>query len=162
MATPTTMGKEHIASAKSTNLPISTKHSIELSHYLRYTQTSFAKRFLEEVLEMKQAVPFTRFNRDMGHKPGMAAGRFPLKAAGQFLRLIKAVESNAQQRGLDTANLKITKILANRAAEPFTGGRLRRSTKRTHLEIEVQEKAKKKTDKKEPKKESKKAKEEKK
>ena len=47
-------------------------------------------------------------------------------------------------KGLDTANLKITKILANKASIPMTGGRHRRGTKRTHLELEVREFANKK------------------
>ena len=132
--------KEHIASAKSLNLPISTKHSIEISHYLRYKTTSFAKQFLEDVIKLRAAVPFRRFRRDVGHKAGMAAGRYPVKAAKEFLKMINSVEANAQVKGLNTASLKIIALLANKASIPMTGGRHRRGTKRTHLEIEVKEK----------------------
>jgi len=130
---------EHFASASALNLPISTKHSIEISRYLRYKTTAFAKNFLENVIALKKAVPFRRFNRDMGHKAGMAAGRFPQKAAKEFLRLIKSVEANAQFKGLNTSNLKIIRILANKASVPVTGGRHRRGTKRASIEIEVKE-----------------------
>lgn len=135
----TLLASVHQASARATNLPVSTKHSVEISNYLRYKDTSFAKKFLEEVITLKKAVPFKYFTKDLGHKPGMAAGRYPQKAAQEFLRLIKAVEANAQGKGLNTANLKIVKILANKASIPFTGGRLQRGKKRTHLEVVVKE-----------------------
>ena len=135
---------EHVAKARITNLPISTKHSVEISRHLRYKKTSFAKQFLAKVVAQETPVPFRKFYRDVGHKKGnVAAGRFPQKAAQEFIRLVKSVEANAQDKGLDTANLKITKILANKASVPFMGGRRRRGTKRTHLEIEVKEGAKK-------------------
>ncbi len=136
----------HTASAKVLSSAISTKHSIEISNYLRYKSVGFAKSFLEDVVALKKAVPFKKFNRDVGHKPGMASGRFPKKAAAVFLAMIKSVESNAQAKGLNTSHLKIIKILANKASIPATGGRQRYGTKRTHLEVvaaESQPKAKK-------------------
>lgn len=144
MKTKVKKGMEHRAFAKAMNLPISTKHSIEISRFLRYKNTHFAKRFLEEVMALKKAVPFNRFRRNIGHKAGMASGRYPQKAAKEFLRLVKSVEANAQIKGLNISNLKITKILANKASLPMTGSRHRRGTKRTHLEIEVKEVAGKK------------------
>ena len=131
--------EQHMASARALNLPISIKHSVEISRYLRYKDTSFAKEFLQNVMELKKAVPFKRFTKDMGHKAGMSAGRFPEKAAQQFLILIKSAEANAQQKGLNVSNLKIVKLLANKASIPFTGGRQQRSKKRTHLEVTVKE-----------------------
>lgn len=148
MAEKKQLGTEHMASAKGLNLSISTKQSVEISYHLRYRDTSFAKQFLEEVVKLKKAVPFRRFTRDIGHKPGISAGRFPQKAASEFLKLIKSVEANAQAKGLNTSNLKIIKLLANKASVPLTGGRNRRGTKRTHLEIQVKEGREKKTDRK--------------
>ena len=139
---------EHIAKASSLNLAISTKHSIEICNFLRYKPLSFAKAYLEDVAEMKKAIPFNRFNKDMGHKKGMSAGRYPVKAAKLFLVLLNSAEANAQFKGLNTSGLKITKILSNRASIPSTGGRSRTGTKRTSLEIEVKEVLTKKEDKK--------------
>jgi large subunit ribosomal protein L22 len=132
-------GTEHIACASAKNISVSTKHSAEICKSLRYKNVSYAKRFLEEVAELKRAVPFKRYNKNVAHKKGMMAGRFPQKAAKEMLALIKSAESNAQFKGLDTSNLKIIKLLANKASIPLTGGRHRRGTKRTHLEIEVKE-----------------------
>jgi large subunit ribosomal protein L22 len=129
----------HIASARSLNIPVSTKHCIEISKYLRNRNTKHAITFLEDVSKLKKAVSFKTFTRDLGHKAGMAAGRYPQKAAKEFLILVKSVQANAQVKGLNTSNLKITKLLANKASIPVTGGRRRGGTKRTHLEIEVQE-----------------------
>ena len=143
---------EHIASAKSLNLPISTKHSIEISREIRYKTTAFAKDLMEKVIVKKKPVAFKRFNNDMGHKAGMASGRFPVKAANFFLQLLKSVEANAQDKGLNVSNLKITKVISNKASIPSGGGRHRHGTKRTHIEIEVQEfSSKKKESKKEAK-----------
>jgi large subunit ribosomal protein L22 len=139
---------EHSASARGLNLSISTKHSVEICKRLRYKTTNFAKSYLAEVMDLKRPVAFTKYKRAIGHKPGMAAGRYPQKAATQFLKLVKSAEANAQVKGLDISNLKITKILANKAAIPMTGGRSRTQTKRTHLEIFVAEG--KKTGKKNP------------
>ena len=135
--TDNSQGALEVARAKALNLSISTKHSVEISNYLRYKKTDFAKELMEEVIDMKRAVPFRRYDQDLGHKAGMMGGRFPQKAAQEFLRLIKTVEANAQVKGFDTTNLKIVKLVANKAAIPMTGSRLRYATKRTHLEIEV-------------------------
>lgn len=136
--------EEHLARAKTHSLPVSTKHCVEICRTLRYKTISQAKKILEEVFTFKKAIPFKRHKKDTGHKPGIAAGRFPQKASKEVLRLLKAVEANAQFKGLNTSSLKITKILANKAPAPSTGGRHRHTTRRTHLEIEVTETKEKK------------------
>jgi large subunit ribosomal protein L22 len=145
--------KGNVAIAKARSLPVSTKHCIVISDFIRNKTLEKARDYLESVTTKKKAIPFKRFNNNMGHKPGMAAGRYPIKAVAEFLKLFKNVEANAQDKGLNTEGLKITKIVANKAAIPLTGGRRRIATKRTHLEIEVTEsevkKAVKKTVKKE-------------
>lgn len=133
----------HSACARMTNLPISTKHGVEISNYFRFKKTAFAKAYLEEIMQLKKALPFTKATMDLGHKPGMGSGRYPQKAAKFFLRLIQSAEANAQYKGLDTNSLVITKLLANKAAIPFTGKRQRFKTKRSHIEIEVTERKEK-------------------
>ncbi len=135
-------GTEHTALAKSLNIPVSTKHCIEIAKALRYKSTEYAKRYLEDVVALRRAVPFKTFNGNVGHKAGMASGRFPEKAARQFIKLVNSVEANAQFKGLNTADLKIVKMTANLASIPSGGGRQRHKTKRTHLEIVVRERTK--------------------
>ena len=140
MATPTTKAEPgHIAIAKALNLPVSTKHCIEICRNLRFKDVSYAKEYLQDVVQLKKAVEFKRFVMNTGHKPGMSTGRFPAKAAFEILKLIKSVEANAQFKGLNTSSLKITKLVANRAPNPFGGGRHSTGTKRTHVEVEVKE-----------------------
>lgn len=148
----------HVAIARALNLPVSTKQCVEICRSLRYKDISYAKKFIEEVSLLKRAVPYKRSTMNIAHKAGMSAGRYPQKAAKEILRLLKSVEANAQAKGLDISNLKITKILANKASIPFSGGRNRGAGKRTHVEVEVREKfAKNKTGSKADKAESKKA-----
>lgn len=130
---------EPSAKASCQNLPVSTKQCIETCKMLRYKNTLVAKKMLEEVMKFDRAVPFPKFARDVAHRPGIGSGRYPQKAAKELLYLIKSAEANAQSKGLDVNHLKITKILANRAPVPRTGGRFRHGTKRTHLEIELTE-----------------------
>ena len=143
MATTTKAKMEsgHLAAAKALNLPVSTKHCIEICRTLRFKDVSYAKQFLQEVVELKRAVPFKRFVMNMGHKKGMSTGRSPVKAASEILKLLKSVESNAHFKGLNTGSLKITKFVANRAPIPMGGGRHSTGTKRTHVEVEVKERS---------------------
>lgn len=140
------LAKEHSATARLLSAPISTKQSVELSRYLRYEEVAWAKIFLEDVMARRKPVPYKWATKDLGHKPGMAGGRFPQKAAGHFLQLLKSAEANAQFKGLNTGSLKISKLIANKASIPFSGGRGRHGTKRTHIEIEVIEKKQKKAE----------------
>ena len=125
--------------AKSLNVPVSTKHCIEIAKAIRYRSTDYAKKYLGEVVALRRAVPFKTYKHNVGHKAGMASGRFPEKAARQFIKLVQSVEANAQFKGLNTTDLKIVKMTANLAPIPSGGGRLRHKTKRTHLEIIVRE-----------------------
>ena len=137
----TKSGQGHFAAAKALNIPVSTKHCIEICRTLRFKDVSFAKQFLADVSQLKRPVEFKRFLYNTGHKRGMSTGRYPAKAASEILKLLKSVEANAHFKGLNTGSLKITKFMANRAPNPYSGGRHRTHTKRTHVEIEVKERA---------------------
>ncbi len=143
------LASAHTALARVLDVDISTKQSVEISRALRYKKTAFARAFLEEVMVLKKAVPFRKFDQDLGHKSGMSGGRFPQKAAAKFLILIKEVEANAQAKGLDTSALKIIKLVANKAAIPHTGSRWHPGTRRTSIEIMVREAKPRKESKKE-------------
>ena len=68
------------AKAVGLSLPVSRKDAIMICKALRYKPLSKAKKLLEEVQKLETAIPFTRYCGDRGHKPGMAAGRYPIKA----------------------------------------------------------------------------------
>ncbi len=149
--------KENMARAFGRSLPISFKQSIEICNFIRNKRMDYAKNVLNKVIEQKQTIPFKRFNMNVGHKKRMAAGRYPKKASKEILKLINSVEANAQFKGMNTANLIIKHISANKASKVVHYGRKRsREAKRTNLEIVVQEKVEsKKAEKRIEKKESK-------
>ena len=135
---------EHMAKAVGTSLHVSTKHAIEICALLRRKKISYAKELLKKVVEKKQAVPFRRFNGDVGHKKGIGPGRYPKKASTEILQLLECVEANAQFKGLNTSELMIEHICAHKAGKVMRYGRQRgRTSKRTHIEVMVKETAKK-------------------
>ena len=140
------MDNEIDAMAFGRNLPISTKQAVEVCNFIRGKKVQKAKTILGEVIEMKTAVPFRRFNKDMGHKRGrIAAGRYPIKTSQHILGIIKSAEINAQAKGMNSQNLFIKVIEANQGTGTQRYGRRRGiSAKRTHVEVILFEKAQKK------------------
>jgi len=127
-------------------LPISTKHAIEISTYLRGKSLKRAKMILAKLLRKEDAIPFKQFKRDVGHKPGIATGRYPVKAGTYVLELINSAASNASAKGLSEADLYIAHICAQRGQRSFRGGRKGRvQNKNTHIEVILVEGAEKKT-----------------
>jgi large subunit ribosomal protein L22 len=134
--------KENSAKALGKDLPISTKQSVNICAFLRGKSLADAKEKMQKVIQKKVAVPYTRFNADLGHKTGIGPGRYPEKASKLILMLLEEAEANAQFKGLNTSQLKVAHISANRAARPWRFGRKRRiKTKRTHITIVLEESA---------------------
>jgi large subunit ribosomal protein L22 len=146
--------KENSATVNGKDMPISTKQSIEICNFIRGKNLLLSKDFLEKVLQKKKAVPFRRFNRDMGHKPGsIGPGRYPQKASNLILKLLESLEVNAQNKGLDTATLYLKTVVPNKGSNVWHYGRQRRRRmKLTHIFMLAEEKAEKKEEKKEAKK----------
>ena len=136
---------ENSAKAIGLSLPISTRQSIEICSFIRGKKLQDAKKILESVLKKKTVIPFKRFTNGLGHKPGIASGRYPQNASEQILKMLKSVEANAQFKGLSTADLIIKHISANRASKSWHYGRIRgRQMKRTNVEVVVEERKQKK------------------
>ena len=136
--------KEHMAKALGVALPISFKYSVEICSFIKNRTLSDAKKVLQEVINKKTAVPFRRFDFDLGHKRKIGPGRYPEKASKEFIKLIESVEANAQFKGLNTSNLVITHISAHNSGKAWHYGRFsRRRVKRANIEICLEEKVKK-------------------
>jgi large subunit ribosomal protein L22 len=133
---------EKINRAIGRDLPISTKQSIEICSYIRGRSVKKSKYILQKVIEKEMAIPFKRFNKDMGHRPGrMAAGRYPIKSCQNILKILNSAESNAVSNGSNVDNLFIKNAIANKASQPLhTGRKIRRKMKRAHIEIILEEK----------------------
>ncbi|KAL0700072.1 hypothetical protein Bca4012_056194 [Brassica carinata] len=107
----------------------------ETAHAIRKLPLIKAKRYLEDVIAHKQAIPFTRFCRGVGrtaqakNRHSNGQGRWPAKSAQFVLDLLKNAESNAEVKGLDVDALFISHIQVNQAAKQ------RRRTYRAHGRI---------------------------
>jgi len=97
-------------------LPISLKHSIEICREIKGMSLEDAKNYLNDVILLKRAVPFKRFNKKVAHKriEGWDAGRYPKKASMAILRLLNNLEKNAEYKGLDVENLVIKHASASK------------------------------------------------
>ena len=109
------MGKKAKATGRS--LKISPKHSIEICNAIRGMKVEEAKKYLDNVIEKKQPVPFRRHNKKVGHRRGLEGwptGRYPVKAASQILEVVINAQANAEYQGLETDNLEIVHISSHR------------------------------------------------
>jgi len=132
---------EKMAKALGKDLPISMKFSTQLCNAIRKKSTQRAKIILQEIMDLKKALPMKRYNKDLAHQKATGPGRYPVNAASHILKVVEQVEKNAQFKGLDIANLQIIHIKVDKAATPWHYGRKRRrKMKRSHIEIVVKEK----------------------
>ena len=121
------------------NLPISTKQSIEICRFIRNMELQKAKSTLNNVVNMKQAVPYIRHKMNIPHKAGIASGRYPVKASFQILKLLESTEHNAIKEGM-SKDLAIAHISADKGVRQWHGGRQRRrKTKSTNIKIILKE-----------------------
>jgi large subunit ribosomal protein L22 len=98
-----------IARVYGRTLRISPKHSVEISNAIRGMKVDEAKEFLLRVQKKKEAVPFRKYKKKVGHKrlSKWYAGRYPVKACKRFYNLLEEAESNAEYKGLDRERLRI-------------------------------------------------------
>ncbi len=95
----------NVARARGIELPISPKKTYEVLNAIRGLDVERARTYLEEVVALKRAVPFRRYNQETAHKKGLGPGRFPKKVARNVLSVLKNAEQNAEYDGLDAERL---------------------------------------------------------
>jgi len=133
--------KENMAATQLRGLPISLKDSIMIANFIKGKNVQKVKTFLEEVVSLDRAIPYTRYNSDRGHKKGnMAAGRYPVKACKNFLMVVKSAESNAIAKGLNADKLIVAAVIPNKGNVGYHFGRRRGlKTKSVHVQLYVEE-----------------------
>jgi len=128
------------AALNAKDVTISTKMSVELCGYIKNKKLKDAQKFLDRLVNMKSALPIKRFRRDLSHKKGMGAGRYPIKVGKEFLNLLNSVQKNAENKGLNTDNLIISYAKADRAEARHRSTRKGRTRmKNTHVSLVVTE-----------------------
>jgi large subunit ribosomal protein L22 len=113
--------RSSVARARGVEFPISPKKTYEVLNAIRGKRLVDARKFLEDVVALKQAVPFRRYNQETAHKRGIGPGRYPKKVARSILQVLQNAESNAEYEGLDTDQLFIYVAASSR-------GRIRKAS----------------------------------
>ncbi|HKZ50101.1 MAG TPA: 50S ribosomal protein L22 [Candidatus Nanoarchaeia archaeon] len=122
------------------NLPIPHKASYEIAKFIKHRRVEWAIKNLELVQQNKVAVPFRRYNSDVTHKPGMAAGRYPRNASIYLVKLLKNLRGAAKSKGLNTENLVIIHATATKGpARRRYGRKMGFERKNTHVELVARE-----------------------
>ncbi|KAF8365403.1 rpl-17 [Pristionchus pacificus] len=120
--------------AKGSDLRVHFKNTSEVASAIRGMSLKRAQRYLANVMEKKEIIPFRKFNGGVGRKAQCKAfkttqGRWPVKSCDYILQLLRNAESNAEYKGLDVDHLVIDHIQVQRAAK------MRRRTYRAHGRI---------------------------
>jgi len=107
--------------AKGVDLRVHYKNTYETAQAIKGMNLKAAQKYLEDVCEKKQCVPFRKYRGGIGRTAQakafkMSQGRWPVKSAKILLDLLKNAESNAEFKNLDTDNLVIKHIQVNAAA----------------------------------------------
>ncbi|MGB9675088.1 MAG: 50S ribosomal protein L22 [Candidatus Nanoarchaeia archaeon] len=123
------------------DLPISRKASYQVAKVIKGKELPKVFKLLEDVIALKRAIPYTRYARDVSHKPGMAAGRYPVKAAKYVLKLLKNLQGSARSKGFDSQKLIIIHAAVHQGSKKRRGGRkIGLIGKNSHFEIVATEK----------------------
>jgi large subunit ribosomal protein L22 len=136
---------EHSSKGRLYEQDVSLKDAVNVAHFLRGLNLQVAKDTLDLVIEKKKPVPYFRYLDSVSHKKAVGPGRYPIKTARAFMKLLANVESNAEFNGLNTDNLKIVHVAASKGRMikkylPKAQGRSGASFKDlVNLEIVVQE-----------------------
>lgn len=128
------------------SVAISTKYAINICRFVKGKRIGDAIRDLEQVTLLKKAVPM---KGEYAHKKGkgMSGGKYPQRAAKQFIVLLKSLAGNANNH--EILEPIIIEASANWAPAPRGRfGRVRR--KRSHImlkavEMKIKEKQNKKS-----------------
>jgi ribosomal protein L22 len=127
--------KKEEAIANGSSLPISKKHSMYLCTFIKNKPIDDALKDLDKVLKYKKAVPY---KGEIPHRKGMSTpGRYPIKAAGYFVNLLKGLKGNVIVNGMDLDKTKIYLASASWASRPTRRGGV--SAKRTNIILKAKE-----------------------
>ena len=98
------------AKAYGYELHCSRKDSTNLAYIIKDMKSEDAKKYLQDVIDMKQAVPAVFHKRKRAHQKAIGPGSFPQKAAKYMLKILDNAINNAEYKGFDAENMKIVHI----------------------------------------------------
>jgi len=98
------------AKAYGYELHCSPKDSMNLAYAIKGMKTTDADKYLNEITEMKKSLPAVFHKGKISHQKGIGPGSYPQKAAKYMLKILKNAENNAEYKGFDVENMKISHI----------------------------------------------------
>jgi large subunit ribosomal protein L22 len=126
--------EEVVVNAKS--VKVSTKVAMAICRFIKHKPIEVAIKDLEEVVALRKPVPM---KGEIPHRKGkIMSGRFPMRAAKEFIVLLKSLLGNANNHDVDEPIINFA--MANQAQRPYSRGGIQR--KRTHIVIKAKSKKK--------------------
>ena len=141
----TEVDPDKTAKAYGYELHCSLKDSMNIAYVVRGMKTEKAKKYLEEIIAMKRPLPAVFHNRKRAHQKGIGPGSYPQKAARYMLKTIENAENNAEYKGFDVENMRISHISTYggriiKGVMPRAHGRATdKNKKTTNIEIVLEE-----------------------
>jgi ribosomal protein L22 len=124
--------KKNEVSVYGSNLHMGYKVGADICDMIRGRNVDEGIKRCEEVVAFKRAVMTNK--REAPHKPGMMAGRYPVKACADFILLLKKVKANAIYHELELEKA-VVYCKADKASQPFKRGGAR--TKRSNILLKL-------------------------
>ena len=126
--------EEAVANGKAMHM--SKRQGMYICTFIKGKKIDDAINELQSVMKLKKAVPF---KGEIPHRKGkgMMSGRYPVKASGLFITLLKGLKGNVITNGLDLDKTVIYYAAANWAFRPLRSGN--RKGKRTHITLKAKE-----------------------
>lgn len=139
---------DKMARASGRDLRISWKKAVEVCRFIRGKRLAQAKELLEKVLKKEVMIPFTTFNKKRAHHGSISkysCGGYPIRVAREVLKILRNVEANAENKGLDVEKLVIVHASAHKGplVKKYIPRAFGRSTpffqQLVHIEVAVKE-----------------------
>jgi large subunit ribosomal protein L22 len=141
----TDVDPDKTAKAYGYELHCSRKDSANLAYAIKGMKVEDAKKYLQEIIDIKRGLPAVFHNRKRAHQKSIGPGSFPQKAARYMLKTLENAENNAEYKGFDPENMKITHISTYsgrviKGIMPRAHGRATdKNTRTTNIEIILEE-----------------------
>ena len=141
----TDIDPDKTAKAYGYELHCSKKDSENLARGIKGMKIEEAKKFLNEIIEMKRPLPTIFHNKKRAHQKGIGPGSYPQKAARYMLKTLENAENNAEYKGFDPENMRISHISTYggriiKGIMPRAHGRATdKNKKTTNIEIVIEE-----------------------
>ncbi len=128
--------KKEFAMVNPQGLHMSKRHGMYICNFIKGKRIDDAIADLDKVIKLKVAIPY---KGEIPHRKGMGmmSGRYPVRASGLMITVLKSLKGNSIVNGLDLDKTIIYEASSNWASRPMKTGS--RRAKRTHIILKAKE-----------------------